>query len=368
VLAAVGIAACVAGSGPATAGAALASAPRASAAAGGSPEADARAAGAAFLARYVLPGGRSVRLDQGSDTVGAGQAQALLISAALGNKSRFAAIWRWTRAHMLRPRGLLAARWRAGHVVNAQSASDADLDLAHALLLGGARFSVPAYRAAGIRVGNAILAQETTVIAGMRVLLAGTWTRRHRPAAINPSYADPRALQALAAATHDRRFTTVARGSARIAAALMAPAPHLPPDWAAVTANGAVHPTGVPGLRAKPQFSLDAARLPVRYAEGCDQATTTIAAAPWPFFASMSPDRIGLAYGLDGRPLSTAQAAVTLVGAAASAQAAGHPDARDLLLAQAAAVNARFPTYYGAAWLALGRIGLTTELLGTCAA
>ena len=41
--------------------------------------------------------------------------------------------------------------------------------------------------------------------------------------------------------------------------------------------------------------------------------------------------------------------------------------ARDALLARAESVDARFPTYYGAAWVALGRLELTTKLLGGCA-
>jgi endoglucanase len=55
------------------------------------------------------------------------------------------------------------------------------------------------------------------------------------------------------------------------------------------------------------------------------------------------------------------------VAAAGAADAAGHPAARDGLLDSAEALDRRFPTYYGAAWVALGRILLTTKLLdNTC--
>jgi len=36
------------------------------------------------------------------------------------------------------------------------------------------------------------------------------------------------------------------------------------------------------------------------------------------------------------------------------------------LLEEAAALDQRSPTYYGAAWVALGRIMLTTKLLDAC--
>ncbi|MDW5596131.1 hypothetical protein VSS74_17420, partial [Conexibacter stalactiti] len=55
-----------------------------------------------------------------------------------------------------------------------------------------------------------------------------------------------------------------------------------------------------------------------------------------------------------------------LVGAAAAARAAGDAGASDRLLARADALEARAPSYYGAAWAALGRIMLTTDLLGGC--
>jgi endoglucanase len=57
---------------------------------------------------------------------------------------------------------------------------------------------------------------------------------------------------------------------------------------------------------------------------------------------------------------------VILVGAAAAAQAAGQAHARDQLLAAAQAINNRFPTYYGAAWLAIARVELFSSALGGC--
>jgi endoglucanase len=54
------------------------------------------------------------------------------------------------------------------------------------------------------------------------------------------------------------------------------------------------------------------------------------------------------------------------VAAAGAADAAGQTAARDGLLDEADALNRRFPTYYGAAWVALGRIMLTTRLLDSC--
>jgi endoglucanase len=54
------------------------------------------------------------------------------------------------------------------------------------------------------------------------------------------------------------------------------------------------------------------------------------------------------------------------VGSAAAARAAGDRKASAGLLAEAEALDRRAPTYYGAAWVALGRILLTSRVLGRC--
>jgi endoglucanase len=157
------------------------------------------------------------------------------------------------------------------------------------------------------------------------------------------------------------------QGALRLAAALTSKAPHLPSDWAAVAPSGAITPTSIPGRRATPpQFSFVAARMPIRFAEGCTAASRAVSAAEWGFFGAQAPGRIGAAYALDGTLLAPHQTAVTLVAAAAAALAAGQAGAGAALFEQAAGIDGRFPTSYGSAWIALGRLELTTGLLGGC--
>ena len=106
-------------------------------------EAAARQAGTAFLDEYVEGDGRVVRRDEGGDVVSEGQAYGMLIAVAVEDETRFRAIWDWTKANMSRPDGLLSWRWADGQVTDANSASDADLDAARALVLAGRRFDAP---------------------------------------------------------------------------------------------------------------------------------------------------------------------------------------------------------------------------------
>jgi endo-1,4-beta-D-glucanase Y len=325
-----------------------------------------RAAATSFLGRYAEADGRIARLDQGGDTVSAGQAQAMLVTAALGERGQFARVWGWTQRHLQLPSSLLASHWRAGRVTDSQPASDADLDAARALLVAARRFHMAAYRRAGLRIARAALAQETVMRGRVRVLAAGPWARTR--GIVDPGYWAPRTLAQLQAATGDRRFGQLEAGAIRLAGALTAAAPHLPSDWAAVSANGSIHSISAPPGRppAPPQFSLDAARVPIRFAEACSAAARRVSASVWPFFAKQGASRIGAAYALDGAVKNPDQTAATLVAAAAAAQSAGQAQARDALLAQAQSINNRFPTYYGAAWIAIARVELSSSALGGC--
>jgi endoglucanase len=70
---------------------------------------------------------------------------------------------------------------------------------------------------------------------------------------------------------------------------------------------------------------------------------------------------------LDGSAAGEWQHPVALVSAAATDHAAGDREAGAARLDQASALQQRYPTYFGAAWVALGRIMLDTSLLGECA-
>ena len=121
-----------------------------------------------------------------------------------------------------------------------------------------------------------------------------------------------------------------------------------------------------PGTTEPVRHSLDAARLPVRFAEACDEEGRALAARLLPFFKRRAGGEPAIAYGLDGEVLETETHPMPLVAAAATAHASGDERLRDAQLARAEKLERRSPTYYGSAWVALGRIMLTTDLLGRC--
>ncbi|HWU19935.1 MAG TPA: glycosyl hydrolase family 8, partial [Nocardioides sp.] len=140
----------------------------------------------AFLQRYVDDTGRVVRLDQGGDTVSEGQAYAMLIAVGVRDEGTFDRIWQWTRTNLRRSDGLLSWHWANGSVADPQSAADADLDTARALVLAGHAFGRGGLVRAGTALGTAILREETVATPDGRLLLPGPWADHRAPYLVDP--------------------------------------------------------------------------------------------------------------------------------------------------------------------------------------
>jgi len=281
----------------------------------------ARASATRFLDGYVAPNGRVLRRDQGGDTVSEGQAYALLLAVALNDAERFADVWRWTERHLKRGDGLLAFRWKDGKVIDAQPATDADLDGARALLLAARRFDKPAYRRAGLRMGRGILKHETVDVENEPVLVAGPWARD--PVFVNPSYFAPRSYRTIGGASGDDRWSQVAGSSRALLNTLTSP-DRLPPNWARIDRTGIVEATGPPSSpRELPRDGYDALRVPIRMAESCDASNRELAAQFWPLLERAGAGREAVELTVDGDPLAAARNPAAMAAAAAAAHAAG---------------------------------------------
>jgi hypothetical protein len=301
----------------------------------------------------------------------------MLLAVALDDRASFDRVWDWTRDNLQRDDGLLAYHWANGHVDGEEPATDADLDAARALVLAGRRFGSDDYESAGERIGGALLDSETSPVDGAPVLVAGPWARSSTPT-VNPSYFSPRAYADLANAHQDSRWDDIAGTSRSIASGLTNHGMSLPPDWARVDALASAggEPSAQsqaiaspPGAGASsssssgPVSGLDALRLAIRSAESCIPADRRIAAGLWPLYRR---DPGSATYSLDGKPTGDQSHAASFVAAAAAAKANGNDKSAEQLLDQAQETDSSTPTYYGAAWVALGRVMLTSSALGSC--
>jgi endo-1,4-beta-D-glucanase Y len=325
---------------------------------GGAPEVAARH----FLDTYVKSNGRVARTDQDNDTVGEGQAYGMLLAAAIGDEKRFDLIWGWTKDHLRGEDGLIAFLWKNGKIVDPKPASDADMDAARALLTASCRFDRPGLRNEGIRLSDAILTSETTKVANEPLLVAGPWARTPK-VIFNPSYFSPATYAALGNATGDGRWSALAASSQAAVDRLMPDPGDLPPDWAVIKDAKPVASGPPTDLKADPAYGFDAVRTLVRYAEDPSPEGRRLAARAWPAFEGRPPADIPVEWTTSGKPAGKTQHAAALVAAAAAAAAAGETAEKEKLLDAAAGLDRGNPTYYGAAWVALGRMMLDTHAL-----
>lgn len=333
--------------------------------AGGRPLPSPLQSARSFLDRYVAPNGRVIRADQGGDTVSEGQAYALLLSEATGRLRTFDQVWSWTSAHLLEPDGLLAYHANATRVLDGNPASDADLLAAWALT----RYRGPrqgSYRLAGKRLANAILTHELAYPAPAKPLLAaGPWATP-LPAIVDPSYLALPAFAKLEETVPDGRWHALSEDALSLSSSLTEQGRLLPPDWAMVQQGGSASPIRAPnGGASEVQYGLDAQRLIVWLASSCEAQARSLAASFWPLLKPPARSA-AIALSLQGDVIDRNVAPLPLIASAAAAGAAGHLHRREALLAEAQRTSERFPTYYGSAWAALGRILLSTNRLGGC--
>ena len=156
-----------------------------------------------------------------------------------------------------------AGRWG---VVDANSATDADLDYALALLLAHRQWSRPDYLAQAKLVLGDILARETCRDPWGRLWLTpGDWEECRQPLLLNPSYFSPAWYQLFFEVTQDRRWLELAE-STYTGLDLMSrslgkqPGVGLVPDWCLL--NDFEQFTPAPDRSAN--FGWDAIRMPWR--------------------------------------------------------------------------------------------------------
>jgi endoglucanase len=149
------------------------------------------------------------RYDSDSDgrlrTTSEGQSYGMLRAVWMGDRHEFQLIWDWTRKRLqVRDDHLfawLATRdsdgvWRLD---STSSATDADEDIALALVFAGHRWRDPTYLSAARQVLDGIWRSEVTRIGGTYFLTAGDWAPgSDLGAVVNPSYFAPYAYRIFA--------------------------------------------------------------------------------------------------------------------------------------------------------------------------
>jgi endo-1,4-beta-D-glucanase Y len=315
----------------------------------------------AFLQKYVTHEGRVVRIDQGGDTVSEGQAYAMLMTAVMGYGKAFGAIWRWTETHLQGSDGLLAWHWDHGAVTGEQSAADADLGAAAALVIAADRSRDPGYLAQARRIAGAIESKEVAPSAEGPTLVAGSWALSPVEY-VDPSYLAPPEMDRLASA-----FGAPWRSIAATAALQLEQVTsngHLPSDWAVIGPDHQIHPSAPPQSSGGPTlFGFDAVRTPLWMATSCDSGLKAAAAGLLPALRRSGGE---VELDLGGDPDPGVRSPLGLLAMAAGQYASGDQRAARSLVQVAATSNLAHPTYYASAFLALTVLAFDHLVEGAC--
>lgn len=339
-----------------------------------------------YRERFITPEGRVLRPENGNDTISEGQAYALLRAVWSEDQPTFDRVYRWTLDNLAKERRdgsrLLAWHWGQDdqgqwRLLDRNSATDADLDYALALILASRRWGKPAaalpeYLAQAQAVLADILRYETWRDPWGRLwLLPGDWAPKELPLLVNPSYFAPAWYRVFAEVSGDRRWLELQEsaffGLQLLSARLGDKAGvGLPPDWARLTGDRHFAPdAGQSWL-----FGWDAVRIPWRLAVaalwwGQPEAKRWLQENFLPFCRRqfLAFGRLAAIYDYQGQPAVSYESPVLYASLAAAALAAGDRElarqAVDRVLAfyrlgPAGGYFNRPDDYYGNNWAWLG--------------
>ena len=144
-----------------------------------------------YKKEYLKNGGQVIDPANGRAT-SEGQSYALLRAVWMNDRDSFDKIWTWTRSNLqIRGDKLFSWMWEKGTVPDQNSASDADEDIALALVFAYKRWDDPKYLVEGVGVINDIWEREVYEINGRYVLGFSADARRGNGVVMNPSYFPP---------------------------------------------------------------------------------------------------------------------------------------------------------------------------------
>ena len=160
-----------------------------------------------FYRQTYIRDGRVISLDELGVTTSEGQGYAMLRAVWSNDRSTFESVWHWTQQHLqVRNDKLFAWKWH-GKVLSLHTATDADTDIALALLLAARRFDNAQYEHEAIAILHSIWDLEILHLPSGSYVTAGNWSVHEDYPTIHVAYLAPYAYEVFASidTQHDWR-------------------------------------------------------------------------------------------------------------------------------------------------------------------
>lgn len=216
---------------------------------------------------FIQDDGRVVDRAGAHVSTSEGQAYAMVRAVWVDDRDTFERVRTWSvdnlQAHD--PAKLPAWRWGEREdggwgVLDENPASDADLWMSYALLLGARRWGEPWMKAQALELLAAVWEQETRVAGERRLLLPGPWAMDQDPIKVNPSYYLPFAFRLFATEDPAHDWASLVDESYRVIDETSAAA-GLTPDWAWYSAETGALVAPPEGEEAGAAFGYEAFRV-----------------------------------------------------------------------------------------------------------
>lgn len=285
----------------------------------------------AYRANHMTDAGYAIDPLRSGHVTSEAQSYALLQSAWLGDRETFDRVLHWTKTHLQRPDGLFSWLWDPaadGRIVDANTATDGDIDIAFALIIAADAFREPAYRDEAARIVRAIRQHASLRVGDDWFPSAGNWAGPDR--VVNLSYFAPYAFAYFDALDPGAGWLrAIDIGYQLLADTTRGRPARLPPDFMSVTADGAVTP--LPDTsRLSEEFSFDAIRIAWRIEMDCRLRSERRACAAQPLIGRAKDilardGRLVSRYSVGGHP-QTSQESLSFYGALLPSFSRAHPD------------------------------------------
>jgi endo-1,4-beta-D-glucanase Y len=276
-------------------------------------DADVMTAWNTYKTKMITAGGagsglRVQRTENGNDTVSEGIAYGMVFAVYMGDKTTFDGLWTYAKAHF-DSKGLM--NWHIdanGGTVGQGAATDADEDMAFALMMADKQWGGYASDASSL-VGKILASEVVPSGSNMNVLLPDDSGNTNTD--INPSYFAPAYYKLFQ--TYNSRWSMVVDQSYVKLNACANGTTGLVPDWC--TQSGGTSSRGS-------RYYYDATRTPFRIAQdacwNAEPRAVQYLAKVAAFFNGLGPTNIKDGYNTDGTNAGTNAAVMAFEGPAAT--------------------------------------------------
>lgn len=225
--------------------------------------------------------GRTLDRQQNDITTSEGQSYTMLRAVWMSDKPTFDKAWDWTQEHLEREDNLFAWRWgqredgsygTLDNVGGQNAATDADTDIALALIMAASRWQQQGYLDQANTLLDGIWEHEVVTVNGTPYLASNNLEKQSQsPIVLNPSYLSPYAYREFAKVNKDNDWNALVDSSYDVLNKSMdanldkSSSAGLVPDWVLMDREtGELSAPTTPNLTTN--YSYDAMRTPWRIA------------------------------------------------------------------------------------------------------